>query len=439
MTTAFRTTPQPPPVLSGRRRTRAVAAATIGNALEWFDIAIYALFAVYIGRNFFPAADPGVELIQTFAVFGVSYLIRPLGGLILGGYADKHGRKAALVWTIRLMVIGTALLAFMPSYDTIGLLAPAGIILARLIQGFAAGGEFGAATSFLVEQDGEKGGKRGFLGSFQFASQGLATLLSASFAAGLTAVLSEEDMVSWGWRVPFIFGLLVGPVGYIIRRYVDESPALAAADQSEAEAAAALHPVRTLFRHHWAGILIAAGVLVVSTALNFILQYLPTFGIKQLGLDPSLSFVALMVTGVILTFLTPVVGALSDRVGRMPIMLPSAALIGLAVVPLFAWLIASPAFWTLVAVMIILGTLKALYFAALPSVMADVFPVRSRATGLAFSYNTATSLFGGFTPTIAAALITFTGQPVAPGYYLAVVAILSIAALLAAVRFRGVR
>ena len=144
------------PPMTGRHRTRAIAAATIGNALEWFDIAIYALFAVYIGQNFFPAADPGVELIQTFAVFGVSYLIRPLGGLILGAYADKHGRKAALVWTIRLMVVGTALLAVMPNYDSIGILAPIGIILARLIQGFAAGGEFGAATSFLVEQDGEK-------------------------------------------------------------------------------------------------------------------------------------------------------------------------------------------------------------------------------------------------------------------------------------------
>jgi MHS family proline/betaine transporter-like MFS transporter len=425
------------PPLTGRHRTRAIAAATIGNALEWFDIAIYALFAVYIGRNFFPANDPGVELIQTFAVFGISYLIRPLGGLVLGAYADKHGRKAALVWTIRLMVVGTALLALMPNYETVGILAPIGIILARLIQGFAAGGEFGAATSFLVEQDGEKGTQRGFLGSFQFASQGLATLLAASFAAGLTALLSEQDMVAWGWRLPFVFGLLVGPVGYFIRRYVDESPSMKASTEGAEEADPT--PVRTLFRRHWSGLLIAGGVLVVSTALNFILQYLPTFSIKQLRLDPSLSFVALMITGVILTFLTPVIGALSDRTGRIKLMLPAALLIGASVVPLFAWLVASPSFWTLVWVMIILGVLKAVYFAALPSVMADVFPVRSRATGLAFSYNTATAVFGGFTPTIAAALITLTGQQIAPGYYLALVALLSLAALLAAVRVRGVR
>jgi MHS family proline/betaine transporter-like MFS transporter len=435
MSTTLPSTQTPP--LAGRHRTRAIAAATIGNALEWFDIAIYALFAVYIGQNFFPANDPGVQLVQTFAVFGVSYLIRPLGGLILGAYADKHGRKAALVWTIRLMVIGTALLAIMPSYDTIGVIAPIGIILARLIQGFAAGGEFGAATSFLVEQDGEKGTRRGFLGSFQFASQGLATLLAASFAAGLTALLSEQDMVAWGWRLPFVFGLLVGPVGYVIRRYVDESPSMT--ESTDTADNASETPVRTLFRRHWSGLLIAAGVLVVSTALNFILQYLPTFSIRQLKLDPSLSFVALMITGAILTFLTPVIGALSDRSGRIKLMLPAAVLIGVSVVPLFAWLVARPSFWTLVWVMIILGALKAVYFAALPSVMADVFPVRSRATGLAFSYNTATAIFGGFTPTIAAALITFTGQQIAPGYYLAVVALLSITALMAAVRFRGVR
>ncbi len=332
-----------------KRPVRAIAAATIGNALEWFDIAIYALFAIYIGENFFPAADPGVQLVQTFAVFGVSYLIRPLGGLILGSYADRKGRKKALVMSIRLMVLGTALIAVMPNYDSIGVLAPIGIIVARLIQGFAAGGEFGAATSFLVEQNGKR---RGFFGSFQFASQGLATLMAAGFAAGLTAALSEESMVDWGWRIPFVFGLLVGPVGWFIRKHVEESPAVVRG------ADVPTSPVRELFRNQWGGILIAGGVLVVSTALNFILQYLPTFGIKQLGLNSSLSFVALMITGVILAVGTPIVGQLSDKVGRLKIMLPAAIAIGVSVVPLFMWLIASPSFMTLAFVMTILGLLK---------------------------------------------------------------------------------
>ncbi|WP_377449817.1 MFS transporter [Rhodococcoides fascians] len=417
-------------VVSVKNPVRAIAAATIGNALEWFDIAIYALFAIYIGQNFFPSADPGVQLVQTFAVFGVSYLIRPLGGLILGSYADRKGRKKALVMSIRLMVLGTALIAFMPNYDDIGILAPIGIIVARLIQGFAAGGGFGAATSFLVEQNGKR---RGFFGSFQFASQGLATLMAASFAAGLTAVLSEASMVDWGWRVPFVFGLMVGPVGWFIRRHVDESPAVVAASDTPKS------PVRDLFKNQWGGILIAGGVLVVSTALNFILQYLPTFGIKQLGLNNSLSFVALMITGVILTVVTPFVGQLSDKVGRIKIMLPSAIAIGVSVVPLFMWLIAVPSFLTLALVMTILGLLKALYFGALPSVMSDAFPVHSRATGLSFGYNVTTAIFGGFTPTIAAALVAATGQAVSPGYCILAVSLVSIAALIGAVRIRGIR
>ncbi|TLS42936.1 MFS transporter [Streptomyces montanus] len=419
---------------------RAIAAATIGNALEWFDLALYALLASYIGKTFFPAGDQGIQLVQTYAVFGITYLIRPIGGLLIGAYADRHGRKKALMLSIRLMVVGTLLMAFMPGYAALGIVAPMGIILARLIQGFAAGGEFGAATSFLVERNERR---KSFLGSFQFASQGLSTLMAAGFAAGLTAVLSEEQMTSWGWRVPFVFGLLIGPVGYFVRRYVDESPAITAATEGAAEGAAEsgkeASPIRTVFRDHWGGLLIAGGVLIVSTALNFVLQYLPTFGIKELGLDDSLSFVALFVAGAILTLGTPVVGLLADRFGRLRIMVPAALLIAASAVPLFIWLTRAPSFLTLLLCMTILGLLKAAYFGALPSVMSDAFPVRARATGLSFSYNTTVAVFGGFTPTIAAALVAATGSQVSPSYYLLAVALLSIAALAAGARFRGIR
>ncbi|MPY56813.1 MFS transporter [Streptomyces spongiae] len=413
---------------------RAIAAATIGNALEWFDLALYALLASYIGRTFFPSDDAGVQLVQTYAVFGITYLIRPIGGLMLGAYADRRGRKKALMLSIRLMVVGTLLMAFMPGYATLGILAPLGIVVARLLQGFAAGGEFGAATSFLVEQNS---GRKGFLGSFQFASQGLSTLMAAGFAAGLTAVLSDSQMTSWGWRVPFVFGLLIGPVGYFVRRYVEESPAMAQAAAEEAPRSRSV--VLAVFRDHWGGLLVAGGVLIVSTALNFILQYLPTFGIKELGLDDSLSYVALFVTGAILTFGTPVVGLLADRYGRVRIMLPSALLIGAAAIPLFHWLTASPSFLTLTLCMTVLGLLKAAYFGALPSVMSDVFPARARATGLSFSYNTTVAVFGGFTPTIAAALVTTTGSQVSPAYYLLAVALLSVTALVTGARTHGIR
>ncbi|QKV96058.1 MFS transporter [Streptomyces sp. NA02950] len=414
---------------------RAIAAATIGNALEFFDLALYALMATYIGATFFPNDDAGVQIVQTFAVFGMTYLIRPIGGLLLGAYADRRGRKKALMVSIRLMVIGTLLMAFMPGYATLGFFAPLGIVVARLIQGFAAGGEFGAATSFLVEQNDKR---KGFFGSFQFASQGLATLLAAAFATGLSTTLSDAQMTAWGWRVPFVFGILVGPVGYLIRRYVEESPAMAQVPAAQ-EGGETSSPIRSVFRHHWGGLLIAGGTLMVSTALNYALQYMPTFAIKELGLDDSLSFTALLITGVILTFGTPVVGLLADRFGRLRIMVPAAALIGLSAVPLFIWLTRAPSFLALALCMTVLGLLKAAYFGALPSVMSDAFPVEARATGLAFSYNTTVALFGGFTPTIAAALVTATGQQIAPSYYLLAVSILSITALAGGYRIRGIR
>ena len=410
--------------------TRGIVAATIGNALEWFDIAIYALLAIYIGRNFFPSHDPGVELIQAFAVFGVSYLIRPLGGLVLGSFADRHGLKKGLTVTIRLMVLGTALLAFMPSYGTIGILAPIGIVLARLIQGFSAGGEFGAATAYLIAQNGKR---KGFLGSFQFASQGLGSLLAAILVAVLTTVLSDAQMTEWGWRIPFLFGLLVGPAGYLIRKEMKEVP-LPEKPEDEKHS-----PIRDVFATQKVGMLIAAGALAVSTALNFILQYMPTFAIKELGLEPGISFTSLIITGVILTFGTPVVGHLSDKFGRMAIMVPTVVVLLVAVVPLFLWVISARSFLVLALVMTVLGLLKAAYFGALPSVMSDCFDARARATGLSFSYNTAVVAFGGFTPMIASYLVQQTGQAVAPGYYLAVIAIISIVALVAGVKFRGIR
>ncbi|NQD42091.1 MFS transporter [Glutamicibacter halophytocola] len=425
------------PAPARQSAARGIAAATIGNALEWYDMSIYALLAIYIGHNFFPSDNAAVEVIQAFAVFGISYLIRPLGGLVLGSYADRKGMKKGLILTIRLMVLGTAIIAFMPGYGTIGLLAPLGLIVGRLVQGFSAGGEFGAATSYLLAQNK---GRKGFLGSFQFASQGLGALMAAITVVILTSVLTTEQMNDWAWRIPFFVGLLVGPAGWWIRRHVDEAPIEKADDQQAQDGTKHNHaPVQQLFRSHKVSVLIAGGALAISTALNFVLQYMPTFGIKQLGMNPSVSFSSLIISGVILTFATPIVGHLSDRYGRLKIMIPAVIGIVLLTIPLFLWLIAGKSFLVLAVVMTILGLLKALYFGALPSVMADVFTGPVRATGLSFSYNAAVAVFGGFTPMICAFLIETTGQPVAPGYYLAVLSIVSITALGAAFRFRSVR
>src|SRR5579859_1059944 len=198
---------------------RIILAASIGNALEWFDLVVYGFFAVTIAKLFFPARTEAISLMLTLGTFGISYMIRPLGGLVLGSLADRAGRKVSLLLSIGLMMIGTLTIAVMPPYAVIGLWAPVGIMLSRLVQGFSAGGEFGASTAFLVEHAPER---RGFMGSWQFASQGLSTLLASGFGALLTSQLTTAQLESWGWRIPFLFGLAIGPVGFYIRRYVDE-------------------------------------------------------------------------------------------------------------------------------------------------------------------------------------------------------------------------
>src|SRR5476651_1854974 len=189
--------------------TRLIVAVSIGNALEWYDISSYGYFAVYVAKAFFPNSDPTVSLLLTFGTFGLAFLVRPIGGLVLGAYADRHGRKASLMISIVLMTIGTLAIACMPTFETIGIIAPIAVLLARLLQGFSAGGEFGSSTAFLVEHMPER---RGFIASWQFASQGLGQLFSSGFGVGLTLLMTPENLSSWGWRIPFLFGVLVGPM-----------------------------------------------------------------------------------------------------------------------------------------------------------------------------------------------------------------------------------
>src|ERR1700757_980629 len=200
--------------------TKLIVATSVGNALEGFAISSYAYFAVYISKAFFPANDPTTSLLLTFGTFGLSFLIRPIGGIMLGAYADRYGRKASLLASIVMMTFGTLAVAVMPTFATIGVLAPLLVVIARLVQGFSAGGEFGSSTAFLVEHMPHR---RGFVASWQFASQGLSGLLGAGFGALLTSTLSEADLQSWGWRIPFLFGVLIGPVGLYIRNNIEDA------------------------------------------------------------------------------------------------------------------------------------------------------------------------------------------------------------------------
>ena len=401
---------------------RAVISSSIGNALEWFDVLLYSAMAVTIAKLFFPTENQTVSLLITFATFGVSFFMRPLGAVVIGAYSDRVGRKAALTLSILLMMIGTLLIAIMPTYAQIGLLAPAGIVLARLLQGFSAGGEFGSSTAFLVEHAPHR---RGFFSSWQVASQGLSIVLAALAGALLSSQLSTEQLESWGWRLPFFFGLLIGPAGYYIRKNLEESPEFA-------QASATATPLRDIMASQKMQLLIGSGSVIMATVSVYLVVYMPTYAVKQLGMTSTASFSATILAGVIMLLFSPLVGHLSDKYGRTPFMLSSSVLFVLLTYPLFSWLSHNPSFINLLLVQGVIGLLMTMYFASMPALLSDIFPVQTRGTGMSLSYNIAVMIFGGFAGMTITWLIAVTENKLAVTFYVIGGALLSVIATLAA-------
>lgn len=396
-----------------------VVAASIGNALEWYDFIVYGFFAITMAKLFFPAGDPTISLLVAFATFGVTFLVRPVGAVVLGSYADRHGRKAAFSLTIVLMTIGTAIIALAPTHASIGFGAPLLILIARIIQGFSAGGEFGSATALLAEQNPRQ---RGYFASWQFASQGITLVLATGVGVVLLSTLSQSQMESWGWRLPYLFGLVIGPVAYYIRRHVDET----AEFQSTAVSSS---PVREALTDGKRRLLVSFGAIILGTVGLYTILFMSTYATRQLGLPRSSAFLAGFLTGVIQVVFIPLVGALSDRVGRVPVGTASAAGMLVVIYPMFAWLTASPTLQTLLIVQAIMGLLLAGYLGGLAALMAELFPTRMRTTGLSISYSFGVALFGGFAPFINAWLISTTGNKLAPSFYLMLAAAISLAAM----------
>lgn len=406
------------------RPVRSVVAASLGNALEWFDNVIYGFFATSIARTFFPNHDPNISLLLALGTFGVSFFFRPLGGVVIGAYADRAGRKAALLLTMMLMLVGTAIIAFMPSYETIGLTAPIMVVLARLLQGFSAGGEFGSATTFLAEQSPQR---RAFYSSWQFASQGLTTLLAAASGVLIESTLTAQQVQDWGWRVPFFLGLLIGPVALYIRRHVDESPEFARTQPAS-------DPLREAMRSHKYRMLVALGAVMLATVTLYILLYLPTYAVRELELRSLDGFRSTLAAGAILFLLSPLSGLAADRFGRLAVIAPCALLLVLAPIPLFLWMTRAPSAETLLISQALLAMVAAGYLGGLPALLTELFPVRSRSTGVSLSYNLSVALFGGLAPFTITWLIALTQSRAAPGYYLTAAALCSLVALAAARR-----
>ncbi|WP_322033982.1 MFS transporter [Paraburkholderia sp. J76] len=401
---------------------RIVFSSSIGNALEWFDFLVYGYFAPIIAKQFFPVHDEWLSTLLAVGTFGISFLMRPLGAIVLGIYGDRKGRKAALTLAIALMMAGTLAMAVMPPYASIGIAAPLLILFARLVQGFAVGGEFGSATAFMVEHSPAK---RGYYASWQFASQGAAAILAASFGGVLAGWLPPEQLQAWGWRVPFFFGLVLGPVGWYIRSHLDETPEFVENQQAQGAQDARATKEPGLGRQ-WVNLLLAVGIVAQSTVGVYILQlYMPMYAVKQLHMAAATSFGVVVLNGGLQFALSPVMGALSDRIGRIRIMLTTSILLASLTYPMFALLQRHPTIGWLIVLQGAAGIFKAAYSGPMPALMSEIFPVRVRSAGLSIAYSLGVTLFGGFAPTIAEVLIHMTGDTLAPAYYVSLAAVIS--------------
>ncbi len=421
---------------SATPKTRQILAAVIGNALEWYDFVVYGFLTVIISRLFFPSDTEYASLLMAMATFGVGFFMRPVGGILIGMYADRRGRKAALQLIILLMTVSIAMIAFAPTHAAIGAAAPALIVLARLLQGAATGGEFASATAFLIES--APPGRRGFFGSLQMVGQALAALGGATAGMLVTQGLTPEQVDSWGWRLPFIFGLLIGPVGLWMRRHLDETEAFVAAAQSAQRDPSAPAGLLSLLRTQARAVLVSFGLVVSSTIMFYVvLIYMPTYAKTQLQIPLNDAFTAQVAGLLCLTALIPLFGMLSDRIGRRPVLMLAALLYFALPYPLLGWVIAEPGLPRLLVMQVALCSAIAVGFGAISTALAEQFPVRQRSTGLALAYNLAVMLFGGFAQLIVTWLIAVTGTPLAPSYYVMFGAAVGIvAAVFIAERYR---
>jgi MFS transporter, MHS family, proline/betaine transporter len=396
---------------------RAVAAAVIGNILEWYDFAVYGYFAAVLGRNFFPGGDDVTSLLQSFAAFGVGFLVRPLGGLVVGRMGDVKGRKAALVLTLLLMAAGTAGIGLIPDARRIGLWAPLLLVALRLVQGFSAGGEWAGSTAYIVEWAPPN--RRGLFGSFQQSAVAGGLLLGSGAAALLASILTTDQIAQWGWRIPFLLGGVLAPIGLYMRRRIGETPALLAA-RSAAPVPAPIGPphIRLAAR--------AFGFTVLWTVAYYVmLTYMPTFTQRFAGLTPAQALWSNTLGLMVMVVLVPVAGMISDRVGRKPLLLASCVAFALLPYFLFHLLLASATLGTVIAVQIVFALMIALFSGPGPAAIAEIFPTRSRSTWMSAGYTLSTAIFGGFAPFIATWLIAATGSPIAPAYYVIAAAVVS--------------
>ena len=415
-----------------------VAAVVIGNALEFYDFLVYATFAVYIGHVFFPAGSEYSSLLASVAVFGVGFFTRPLGGILIGAYADRAGRRPALMLTIALITIGTLALALTPSFDAIGWWAPVIVVVARLIQGLGLGGEVGPSSSFLIEVAPQR--SRGLYGSWQFASQGAAITVAGIFAFTLSEFYSPEDLQSWGWRVAFALGLILIPVAFYLRRALPETLSqsdAASAKKPEDNVSVRGHPharqsgraiPRTKLGNYTKEVILSVLMITGGTVSTYITLYMSSFAITTLKMPPTISLAATIVVGVALFVFSLIGGMLSDKFGRRGVIFVTRLALIMAVLPLFTWLIEDKTPNMLFIVCFIISGLSALSTAALLVSILELFPTRLRSLAMSITYAVGVSIFGGTTQFVVTWLLNATQSPYAPVWYMMATSMVTIIA-----------
>lgn len=402
---------------------RAVAASAIGNATEWFDYGVYAVSVGYITHNFFPGEYGTVLALATFAF---SFLVRPLGGLFWGPLGDRLGRKAILALTIILMAGATFCIGLLPSFETIGVLAPILLIVLRAVQGFSTGGEYGGAATFMAEYAPDR--KRGFLGSFlEFGTMGGFALGSLIVLLGET-FLGHDGMMEWGWRIPFLIAGPMGLIGMYLRSKLGETPVFEEAEELDATQDSALGGLKDLLTGYWRPILTMAGLVIAVNVVNYtLLSYMPTYLEGTGGMEYQTVLTISFVTQFGMMLLIPFAGSLSDRLGRKPVWRIS--LVGLIVMSVPMYMLMSQGVWGTLIGISVLGLLYVLQLATISATFPAMFPTKVRFAGFAITYNVSTSLFGGTAPSVNEALIEATGSPLVPAFYMVAACIVGLIAV----------
>jgi MHS family proline/betaine transporter-like MFS transporter len=409
--------------VSGGSNWRGAIASTIGNVLEWYDFVVFGFLSIIIAKQFFPSGNEYAALMLTTATFGAGFVVRPLGGILLGMYADRKGRKAGLTLVILMMTVAAALIAFTPSFQQIGIVAPVMVLCARLLQGVSAGGEFGTATAMLIEYAPK--GRRNLYGSWQMFAQAFGALLAISMGTALTHFFTPEALESWAWRIPFAFGLLIGPVGFYIRHRMPETEAFQKLDRRVKV------PLGRVFATYPRELFIATGLSAALNVMSYvIITYLPIYAVQSLHMPVTLPFDVLLATVLLRIVTIPVFGYVADKLGGKAVIGGALVLFLIVLYPGYYWIVSAPSMTSIMSVELIFALLTGASNSPIPTVLAELFPTEVRSTGLAISYNIAASVFGGFSPFVLTWLLHVTGDKLMPAHYSAVFFVLGLIGVL---------